>query len=166
MGLEIERKFLLSGELSALLSDPRLVVRRRERIDQTYLAIDETQELRVRRLTDPASGENAYTHTFKNGNGLVREEIEYAISGELYIQLTEACGAVPLTKERITATWDALLPVEIDRYETLGLTVAEVEFASVAEAEAFEPPAWMGEDITHDRRYSNKKIWRELQRTI
>lgn len=39
-----------------------------------------------------------------------------------------------------------------------GLVVAEVEFASVAEAEAFVPPSWFGQDITSDKRYKNANL--------
>ena len=33
--------------------------------------------------------------------------------------------------------------------------MAEVEFASIEEANAFLPPDWFGHDVTMDRRYHN-----------
>lgn len=162
MGLEIERKFLLSAAVEAL-EDAGIISRVQEqRIEQTYLAIDENQEVRVRRLTDVANGMIEYTHTFKRGNGIMREEVEYSISAEIYEQLMRSCPYVPLTKNRITAEWDGM-KVEIDVYDQLQLTVLEVEFHSEAEAQAFQAPAWFGQDISAERQYSNKTVWRQLQ---
>src|SRR5690606_8991949 len=87
MAMEIERKFLLPEFPQALIDEGKLVIRSEQRIEQTYLAMDDQQELRVRRIQDIRSGETSYTHTFKNGNGLVREEVEYGISGEIYEQI-------------------------------------------------------------------------------
>ncbi|MBB6672138.1 CYTH domain-containing protein [Cohnella nanjingensis] len=161
MSMEIERKFLLPALPEAIRE--RFVVRSEQRIEQTYLAIDDTQELRIRRITDLATGARTYTHTFKNGKGLAREEIEYAISESLYGQVAEAFGAVALTKIRTTAEWEGLV-VEIDRYDQLDLTVLEVEFDSEDAAHAFVAPDWFGRDISAEKAYSNKTVWRSLQR--
>ncbi|NBD27073.1 CYTH domain-containing protein [Paenibacillus glycinis] len=162
MGLEIERKFLPAEYPDRQIKEGLLKVVSEQRIQQTYLAIDETQELRVRRITDASSGEVFYTQTFKAGNGLSREEIEYGITQGIYEQLTDGRGLVPLTKDRVTAQWNGR-KVEIDRYDQIRLTVLEVEFDSVEEAEGFMPPDWFGRDISSERQYSNKRVWRELQ---
>ncbi|WP_424769407.1 CYTH domain-containing protein [Paenibacillus sp. sgz302251] len=162
MSLEIERKFLLADTPSVVIHEEKLKVLSEQRIEQTYLAMDESQELRVRRIVDLASGEVAFTHTFKLGNGLSREEIEYSISESIYEQVVNAFGFVPLTKNRITAEWDGRI-VEIDIYDQIKLAVLEVEFESEEIANAFAAPEWFGKDISSDRQYSNKKVWRELQ---
>ena len=36
--------------------------------------------------------------------------------------------------------------------------VAEVEFASKAASRAFDPPPWLGEDVTEDGRYKNRNL--------
>lgn len=162
MGLEIERKFLLPDVPDGLIREGVLTVLSKQRIDQTYLAIDEQQEVRVRRLVDAATGGVEYTHTFKAGNGLSREEIEYGITPGIYEQLTSGRELVPLTKDRITARWGDRV-VEIDCYDQIRLTVLEVEFDSIEEAHAFAPPAWFGRDISSERQYSNKTVWRKLQ---
>lgn len=162
MALEIERKFLLAATPEELMKDGRIAVTREQRIWQTYLAIDETQELRVRKLEETATGEVSFTHTFKNGNGLQREEIEYEITEDIYRQIVNAFGFIPLTKTRITATWEGRT-VEIDSYDQIQLTVLEVEFASLEEATDFEAPAWFGEDISTQKHYSNKTVWKKLQ---
>jgi adenylate cyclase len=162
MTLEIERKFLLPQFPSVLIEEGELRVLSEQRIEQTYLAMDENQELRVRRLVDLASGEVSYTHTFKLGNGLSREEIEYSISESIYEQVIMAFGFVPLTKNRITVEWNGRI-IEIDIYDQIELSVLEVEFDSEEAANSFMAPEWFGKDISSERQYSNKKVWRELQ---
>lgn len=162
MALEIERKFLLAEAPEQLIKDGVFTVLSRQRIEQTYLAIDAGQEVRVRKLVDAATGEVSHTHTFKSGNGLMREEIEYGISADIYEQLMTGRGLVPLTKDRITAQWDGRI-VEIDVYDQIQLTVLEVEFDSEAAALSFAAPDWFGRDISSERQYSNKKVWRDLQ---
>ncbi|MCK8485634.1 CYTH domain-containing protein [Paenibacillus sp. MBLB2552] len=164
MPLEIERKFLLPEYPEHLIREGQLVVRSEHAIDQTYLALHEDQELRVRRIEDIRTGEIHYTHTFKRGFGLSREEVEVSISEGLYTQITGIHQAVPLTKRRVTAEWNQLT-VEIDVYDQIDFIVLEVEFGSEEEARAFVPPAWFGPDISTDKRYSNKKVWGDLQRT-
>lgn len=164
MSLEIERKFLLAAFPDERVSEGKLQLISNHRIEQTYLALDEDQELRVRRLVDVESGAIEYTHTFKRGIGISREEVEYSISASIYDQVMAAFGALPLTKNRITAKWEGLV-VEIDCYDQIALIVVEVEFASLEEAESFVPPAWFGKDISTSKEYSNKKVWRELQRS-
>ncbi|MFC4600868.1 CYTH domain-containing protein [Cohnella hongkongensis] len=162
MGTEIERKFLLAEFPDSVVREGKLTPIKEQRIEQTYLAIDEAQELRVRKIQDLATGELEYTHTFKNGRGLVREEIEYSISAGLYDQLIRALGAVPLTKVRTTAEWDGTL-VEIDTYDQIQLRVLEVEFESEEAALRFQAPEWFGPDISSSKEYSNKTVWKKLQ---
>ena len=38
------------------------------------------------------------------------------------------------------------------------LVMAEVEFPTAAEAMAFQPPAWFGEEVTYDPAYSNSNL--------
>ncbi|THF73721.1 CYTH domain-containing protein [Cohnella fermenti] len=162
MALEIERKFLLNETPEQLIERGAIRKAKEQRIEQTYLAMDETQELRIRRITDLRSGQTEYTHTFKLGNGMTREEIEYSISGSIYEQVAGAFGAVPLTKNRITAEWQDKV-LEIDVYDQLELTVVEVEFESEDEANSFAPPEWFGRDIGSEKQYSNKTVWKQLQ---
>ncbi len=50
--------------------------------------------------------------------------------------------------------------LELDVFdgELSPLTVAEVEFPTVEEAEAFTPPDWFGREVTYDKRYSNANM--------
>jgi CYTH domain-containing protein len=164
LSLEIERKFLLPAYPEQLIREGELVVRSEHAIDQTYLALHEDQELRVRRIEDLRTGEIQFTHTFKRGFGLSREEVEVSISEGLYQQIIGIHQAIPLTKRRVTAEWDKRT-VEIDVYDQIDFIVLEVEFSSEEEARSFEPPAWFGPDISTNKEYSNKKVWSDLQRS-
>lgn len=162
MELEIERKYLLEIPYQQLAEQGSITVQSEHRIEQTYIAMDENQELRVRRIKDVATGAYQYTHTFKNGIGLAREEVEYSITQTIYEQLMEACGFVPLTKNRITAICDTYT-VEIDIYDQVNFVVVEVEFSTMEEANSFVPPSWFGEEISFNKKYSNKAVWKQLQ---
>lgn len=162
MAMEIERKYLLAAQPDVLIREGLIKVEKEQFIEQTYLALDGDQELRVRRITNPSTGQVEYTHTFKKGWGLAREEVEFAISEGLYDQVVKAHGAIPLTKRRITARWGDTI-IEIDDYKQIDMLVLEVEFPSLEAAESFVPPAWFGQDISTDKQYSNKKVWRDLQ---
>ena len=49
---------------------------------------------------------------------------------------------------------------EVDEFfgDNEGLVMAEVEFPTAAEAMAFQPPAWFGEEVTYDPAYSNSNL--------
>ncbi|KAA9004748.1 CYTH domain-containing protein [Paenibacillus spiritus] len=165
MGQEIERKFLLPEYPQRLIDEGQLRIESREAMEQTYLAIDGPQELRVRKITDRDTGETVYTHTFKNGLGISREEVEVSITAGIYKQMVDAVRAVPLLKERHTGKWGDVT-VEIDLYSQLNLMVVEVEFGSLEEAESFQPPDWFGTDVSVEKKYSNKTVWKELQQDL
>ena len=50
--------------------------------------------------------------------------------------------------------------IELDVYEgdLGGLVTAEVEFPSEADAERFDPPPWLGRDVTGDDRFSTRRL--------
>lgn len=162
MNLEIERKYLLNEDPRKLIAEGVITLIHEKRIEQTYTAIDQDQELRVRRIVDVRTNEVSYTHTFKNGVGLAREEVEFEINEVIYDQVIAAFGYLPLTKNRLTATFGQLL-VEIDVYDQVNFTVVEVEFNSMEEANSFVPPTWFGEEISFNKAYSNKAVWKQLQ---
>ena len=65
-----------------------------------------------------------------------------------------------MVKTRYLVPLDGGLTAEVDVYEGAldGLLTAEVEFADEAAAHAFAAPAWMGEDVTGDKRYANQRL--------
>lgn len=164
MALEIERKFLLSAFPYIYIEQGVLSMIKQQNIEQTYLAIAEDQQLRVRKLTDLTSKHVEYTHTFKAGKGMVREEIEYSIGADVYEQLISGRSIRPLIKTRTTCTLrESDAKIEIDQYQQLDLIVAEVEFQTEEKALHYIPPLWFGEDISLNKQYSNTVLWQRIQ---
>ena len=50
--------------------------------------------------------------------------------------------------------------IEVDVYSgaLTGLSVAEGEFGTEEAADAFEPPAWFGREVTDDARFKNQRL--------
>jgi CYTH domain-containing protein len=147
---EIERKFLLP--LVPGLADGQQFVE----IEQGYLAIDEETEVRVRR-----ADQDRFI-TVKGGQGEVRDEIEIAISDKQFAALWPLTEGRRLSKRRLVVTLERGLEVELDVFkdELEGLLIAEVEFESEAESDEFEPPDWLGREVTGNDRYSGQSLAR------
>ena len=144
-GVEVERKFLLSG------LPPTMRYARREPIRQGYIALDGDTEVRVR-ITPKAA-----VLTIKSGHGGVRIEEEVTLDrrqGDALWELTEG-RRVQKTRRRVRIG-DAEAEIDVYSGALDGLVVAEVEFADEEAARAFEPPAWFRREVTDDRRYSNR----------
>lgn len=144
--MEVERKFLITDP-------PPLEDSESRPIEQGYLASGESGEVRLRR-----DGERQLL-TVKQGAGLSREEAEVGVSPEQFDALWPLTEGRRLTKRRHVLPHGGLR-IEIDVYGggLSGLVVAEVEFADEAEARAFDPPAWLGEEVTGDAGYANESL--------
>jgi len=144
--MEVERKFLVP--------DPRgLAEARSDEIEQGYLAVGSDSEVRVRR-----KGERLLL-TAKRGSGLSRQEAEVEIDRAGFDELWPLTEGRRLRKRRYVLPHGEL-KIEVDVYEgdLEGLVVAEIEFGSEEEAKAFEPPGWLGEEVTGDHRYMNETL--------
>ena len=149
MGVEIERKFLLSGDGWRKLGEPVL-------LRQGYLSSDPDRTVRVR--VEGGTG----TMTIKGRSvGATRSEWEYPIplddANEL---LDRLCEQPIIEKHRRRIAFGAHV-WEVDEFlgANAGLVVAEVELAF--EDQQFDKPEWVGEEVTHDRRYFNSSLIRQ-----
>jgi adenylate cyclase len=148
MGVEIERKFLLAGDGWRALGQPVL-------LRQGYLSSAPERTVRVR-----IEGEQG-TLTIKGKSvGATRAEWEYPIpladASDLLDRLCEQ-PIIEKYRRRIALgahTW------EVDEFlgANQGLVVAEIELD--AEDQQFDKPDWVGEEVTHDRRYFNSSLIR------
>jgi CYTH domain-containing protein/CHAD domain-containing protein len=145
---EIERKFLVSTLPARLQQRPGT------HVEQGYLAISEQAEVRVRR-----AGE-ALTLTVKVGHGESREEVEVALGREQFERLWPLTEGARVAKTRRRIPLPDGLRAEVDSYNGRlgGLQVAEVEFPTAERSHQFEPPGWLGEELTGDQRYSNQSL--------
>jgi adenylate cyclase len=147
-GMEIERKFLLPDQPEWLDDHPAV------QIHQGYLAIVEGEtEVRVRAKDGDAA------LTVKRGSGEVRREEEVDLSEDQFASLWPLTEGRRVTKRRYQVPHDELT-VEVDVFEgpLEGMVVGEVEFDSVEASEAFEPPDWLGDEVTGDPRYANESL--------
>lgn len=148
MALEIERKFLLLND------DWRADVAPPQVIRQGYLLMEEKSSVRIR-TSKTGYIERAYI-TIKSGIGIVRTEHEVSIDySEAQKLLKEvAKTSVILEKERYKiASGRHVIEVDVFGGANQGLVVAEVELG--AADEVFLRPAWLGVEVSHDKRYYN-----------
>lgn len=145
---EIERKFLVRKLPDKLEDFPHA------QIEQGYLALEgDGVQVRMRK-----AGENL-SLTYKRNQEDAREEREITLTPEQFAILWPATAERRLSKTRYDVPLGHLV-IEIDVYHGRheGLIVAEVEFADKAEAHSFQPPPWLGDDVSRDPRYSNQLL--------
>jgi len=147
-GLEIERKFLVPDK-PAFLKDCG-----RKRIRQGYLAVGKNgTEVRVRQ-----EGKQ-YFLTIKSGQGEARVEEELKIGRKHFESLWPLTRGRRVRKVRYFASHhDRTIEVDVYRRKLKGLVTAEVEFADTESARAFEPPDWVGREVTDDEHFRNQSL--------
>jgi CYTH domain-containing protein len=148
-GIEIERKFLVA-ELP-----PEAAAHPGARIEQGYLAIaPDGVEVRVRRRAGQA------TLTVKSGPAQVRTEEELAIDERRFDALWPLTASRRVSKTRHEVPLADGLVAELDVYDgdLAGLLTVEIEFGSLEASERFDPPPWVGRELTGDPRYANQSL--------
>ena len=144
--MEIERKYLvrrLPDDLSKYEA---------KKIAQGYLCTDPV--VRIRRSNDN------YYMTYKGDGLMVREEYNLPLTREAYEHLLPKLDGLLIAKTRYLIPLTDRLTAELDVFEGVlsALTLVEVEFDSVEEANAFVPPEWFGEDVTESGKYHNSYL--------
>lgn len=144
--MEIERKYLLRSLPEHLESYPY------KQIEQGYLNTEPV--VRIRRSDD------IYTLTYKGKGLMVREEYNLPLNAESFAHLKEKIDGRLIKKRRYLIPLDDRHTIELDIFEgdLAPLQLAEVEFATEEEANAFVPPAWFGEDVTFSTKYHNSRL--------
>lgn len=147
MGTEIERKFILRAVPEWVSETEGSAIR------QGYLAAGAGAEVRVR-LRDGSP-----RLTVKRGEGLARDETEIDLADAQFAALWPLTEGQRIEKTRYRHPLGDLT-LEVDVYEGphAGLVVAEIEFASIAESRSFEPPDWLGREVTGDERWTNRSL--------
>jgi adenylate cyclase len=157
--LEIERTYLLDC-LPALPANAKPL-----QMMQGYLPDDAEMTGRLR-CTRDADGNSIYTHTIKQGAGLVRSETERTISKDEFDTWWPQTEGRRLSKTRYRViegdrVW------EIDVFDDLHLVLAEVELPS--ETSKADPPPWLAghvvRDVTEEKGYCNYELAMRLGNT-
>lgn len=144
--MEIERKFLPQQLPEDLSVYPV------HKIEQGYLCTNPV--VRIRRSDDE------YYLTYKSRGLLAREEYNLPLTAEAYEHLKPKADGRVIEKKRYLIPFDERLTVELDVFEgdLAPLILAEIEFASEEEANAFTAPSWLGKDVTFDPHYHNSTM--------
>ncbi|MCD8267487.1 MAG: CYTH domain-containing protein [Parabacteroides sp.] len=147
MATEIERKFLVKGDFSKeVISSQRIV--------QGYICSQPGRTVRVR-----IHGEKGFL-TIKgpsDDKGLSRYEFEQEIPLVDAEQLLKLCEPGAIDKVRhLVPIGQHVWEVDVFHGANEGLVMAEIELSS--EDEPFEKPAWLGEEVSGDRRYYNSML--------
>ena len=148
MGREIERKFLVAAAEAAR----RTAGAKPQAFRQFYLARRDGFSARVRVV----DGRNAFL-TLKSGSGLSRGEYEYPIPLDHAAELEASRVGAVIAKRRFRLP-HARHTIELDLFDgaLAPLAIAEVELST--ETEAFEPPPWVGREVTGDPDFSNAAL--------
>jgi CYTH domain-containing protein len=148
--MEIERKYLITRLPEGATDHPYHL------IEQGYLSTEPV--VRVRREDDN------YYLTYKSKGLLEREEYNLPLTMDSYDHLIKKADGHILTKKRylIPVENSDSLTIELDIFEGRfkGLMLAEVEFETREDAEAFTAPDWLGEDVTFTGEYQNSRLSR------
>ena len=147
--MEIERKFLITSP-EQLPFDPKEFPSRQ--IEQGYLCISPV--VRIRRDNDD------YFLTYKSKGLMVREEYNLPLTAEAYAHLRAKADGRIITKTRYVIPLENGLTLELDIFhgDLAPLILAEIEFPDEQSARAYQPPKWLGEDVTFSTEYHNSTL--------
>ncbi|EKD84135.1 MAG: adenylate cyclase [uncultured bacterium] len=146
MAQEIERKYLVKGSGWKTMA-------KGIRYCQGYLSTAKERTVRVRTFDSKGF------LTIKGISvGISRAEYEYEIPATDAESILKTLCEGPLIEKNRYKISHAGLTWEVDEFfgDNAGLVVAEVELSS--ENQKIDLPAWVGEEVTGDLRYSNSNL--------
>ncbi|MBT8320994.1 MAG: CYTH domain-containing protein [Eudoraea sp.] len=145
---EVERKFLVNSEQFRTEAESEL------QIQQGFLNTDPERTVRVR-LQNGAG--KITVKGISDQAGISRFEWEQDITEHEARQLLKLCTRAIITKTRYRIPCGAhVFEVDVFKGDNAGLIVAEVELEDPDEA--FERPAWLGQEVTGDPKYYNAQL--------
>ena len=144
MALEIERKFLVTG------NDWQVTIG--VQFSQGYLNRDKSRTVRVR-----VAGNQGFLTIKGETKGATRTEFEYEIPVSDAESLLKMCEGPIIQKVRRNIDYKGF-KWEVDEFQgdNLGLVVAEIELSD--ENQPFEKPSWIGKEVTYDAHYFNANL--------
>jgi adenylate cyclase len=149
MGIEVERKFLVSDESwrDGVTSSTRIV--------QGYIAQTGSATVRVR-----VKGDRGFLTIKGSSVGVSRSEFEYEVPvADALAMLDELAQGPVIDKVRhLVPVGGHVWEVDVFAGENAPLVMAEVELAD--SQEAFDRPDWAGVEVSDDQRYFNVNLAR------
>ena len=155
--LEIERKFLMDGFPIGLeiISEVE--------IEQGYISTE--PEVRVRRAVNKRTGDTKCRITIKGDGDLTRTEIETVIDESFYYDVIDFLGVSMITKDykkyRL-GEWKLEVAC-VDEGTEREFFYGEIEFPTEEDARAFEPPKYLGREITFSEDHKMKNYWKRTR---
>ncbi len=167
-GMEIERKWMVSGWPGAALGLPLL---KTHHMDQGYISVRPTVRIRREAL---AGGPTAHVLCFKGAGTLAREEIETDIPLELFQKLAHLIGRPLIRKERRIYQLPGGLALEVNAVDPGAPTAfyyAEIEYPTEAAALAWAPgtpalAAYLADECTGRPGASMGEYWLQTRGEI
>lgn len=146
MGVEIERKFLVS-HIPDNLDNYKCRL-----IEQGYLNTNPV--VRVRK------DNNDYYLTYKGKGKMNREEYNLPLNAEAYAHLIKKADGNIITKKRYEIPDGKGYTIELDLFlgDFSGVVVAEVEFPNIEECNSYTLPDWFIKDVTNEKAYHNSRM--------
>ncbi len=144
--LEIERKWLMEDY-------PPLPALCEEEMEQGYLSF--SPAVRIRKSVKGAK--TTHCLTIKGKGTLCRTEVELALSAQQYMALCGLLALPPVCKRLRRYALPGGLELEcswVDEGQPGAFFYAEVEFESLADAQAFIPPPFLGREVTEEPGYT------------
>lgn len=143
--MEIEKKFLVKT-IPFDLSNYKFDI-----ISQAYICTSPV--IRIRHKN------SKYYLTCKSKGLLARQEFEIEITQEEFMKLKNKIDYHIITKKRYYIPHNNL-KIELDIFEDQlkGFILAEVEFSTMEEANAYIPPDWFGTEVTNISQYHNSNL--------
>lgn len=150
MPLEIERKFLVTGDFRNEVSESVHIV-------QAYISAQPDRTVRIR-IRDDRGYITIKGRT--DSSGLARYEWEKEIPLSEARELLLLCEPGVIDKTRhLIKTGKHLFEVDEFHGDNEGLIVAEIELSS--EDESFIKPSWLGKEVTSESKYYNSSLSRK-----
>ncbi len=93
---------------------------------------------------------------------MVREEYNLPLTRSGYEHLLAKADGRIITKNRFVIPLENNLELELDIFEgdLAPLVIAEIEFPDEESARSYQPPEWLGEDVTYSSKYHNSTLSR------
>lgn len=155
--LEIERKFLMDGFPIGLEIISEI------EIEQGYISTE--PEVRIRRAVNKRTGDAKCRITIKGDGDLTRTEIETVIDEGFYYDVVDFLGVSMITKDykkyRL-GEWKLEVAC-VDEGTEREFFYGEIEFPTEEDARAFEPPKYLGREITFSEDHKMKNYWKRTR---
>ncbi len=159
--MEIERKFKIEGF-------PDLPIMCKIDQWQGYLSVNEKTEIRIRHTINHTRQQENWVLCVKSINNLVRHEVEAPLTGAQFEELASLLDFPLIHKEQRVYTLPQGWLLECSRVDEGAFSYAEVEFPTQADCLNWQPPEYLGRELTWEKGFKMREYWsdRSLARNI